>query len=42
MQANAGVPVELVNIIIALIIFFVGSSYAIKWALSRFSRKGKK
>jgi simple sugar transport system permease protein len=42
MQSTAGVPVELIQIIIALIIFFVGSSYVIKWALGRLSRKGHK
>jgi simple sugar transport system permease protein len=42
MQSVAGVPVELIQIIIALIIFFVGSSYVIKWAIERLSRKGHK
>ncbi|MET1248684.1 ABC transporter permease [Sporolactobacillus sp. STCC-11] len=42
MQSIAGVPVELIQIIIALIIFFVGSGYVIKWALGRLSRKGHK
>lgn len=42
MQSVAGVPVELIQIIIALIIFFVGSGYVIKWALGRLSRKGHK
>ncbi|MCO7127653.1 ABC transporter permease [Sporolactobacillus shoreicorticis] len=42
MQSEAGVPVELIQIIIALIIFFVGSGYVIKWAFGRLSRKGHK
>ncbi|MCQ2010812.1 ABC transporter permease [Sporolactobacillus sp. STSJ-5] len=42
MQSDAGVPVELIQIIIALIIFFVGSGYVIKWAFGRLSRKGHK
>ncbi|MCO7176344.1 ABC transporter permease [Sporolactobacillus kofuensis] len=42
MQSNAGVPVELIQIIIALIIFFVGSGYVIKWAMGRLTRKGHK
>ncbi|MDD9150123.1 MULTISPECIES: ABC transporter permease [unclassified Sporolactobacillus] len=42
MQSVAGVPVELIQIVIALIIFFVGSSYVIKWALLRFSMRGHK
>ncbi|WP_243354339.1 ABC transporter permease [Bacillus litorisediminis] len=35
MQMNAMVPTELVDIIVALIIFFVGSSYLIKWLFNR-------
>ncbi|MGZ0085309.1 ABC transporter permease [Caldibacillus thermoamylovorans] len=35
MPSSAGVPTELVDIIIALIIFFVASSYMIRWLLSR-------
>ncbi|WP_058306441.1 ABC transporter permease [Gracilibacillus massiliensis] len=41
MPTAAGVPTELVDIIIALIIFFVASSYIIRWALSRFKKEGK-
>lgn len=41
MPTTAGVPSELVEIVIALIIFFVASSYAIRWVLLRF-RKGEK
>ncbi|AXI09139.1 ABC transporter permease [Oceanobacillus sp. 143] len=41
MPTGAGVPTELVDIIIALIIFFVASSYIIRWALLRF-KKGEK
>lgn len=42
MPLEAGVPNELVDIIIALIVFFVASSYIIRWALDRFSKKGVK
>ncbi len=43
MQAQAGVAPELVEIIIALIIFFVASSYIIRWAFTRMqSRKEEK
>lgn len=41
MPTSAGVPTELVDIIIALIIFFVASSYIIRWALLRFKKEGK-
>ncbi|MBO8155173.1 MAG: ABC transporter permease [Bacillaceae bacterium] len=37
----AGVPTELVDIVVALIIFFVASSYMIRWLLSRFKKEGK-
>ncbi|CAM3117627.1 ABC transporter permease [Sporolactobacillus spathodeae] len=36
MQSVAGVPIELIQIIIALIIFFVGSGYVVQWAWGRF------
>lgn len=39
MQSDAGVPTEVIQIVIALIIFFVGASYFIRWILGRF-RKG--
>jgi simple sugar transport system permease protein len=42
MQSVAGVPIELIQIIIALIIFFVGSSYVIKWIWLRFAERGNK
>ncbi|SER98092.1 ABC transporter permease [Salisediminibacterium halotolerans] len=44
MQAAAGVAPELVEIIIALIIFFVASSYLIRWIYKRLDsiRKGEK
>ncbi|XJZ28560.1 ABC transporter permease [Bacillota bacterium Lsc_1132] len=42
MPLEAGVPNELVDIIIALIVFFVASSYIIRWALDRFNKKGVK
>ncbi|MFC0301360.1 ABC transporter permease [Virgibacillus soli] len=42
MPTGAGVPTELVDIIIALIIFFVASSYIIRWFLLRFSKGGNK
>ncbi|WP_439444258.1 ABC transporter permease [Listeria aquatica] len=41
MPAVAGVPNELVNVIIALIIFFVASSYIIRWAMSKFKKGAK-
>ncbi|WP_226665599.1 ABC transporter permease [Metabacillus litoralis] len=41
MPSEAGVPNELVEIIIALIIFFVASSYFIRWILLRFKKEGK-
>ncbi|HAM80401.1 ABC transporter permease [Ornithinibacillus bavariensis] len=41
MPTGAGVPTELVDIIIALIIFFIASSYIIRWALQRFNKEGK-
>lgn len=41
MPTSAGVPTELVDIIIALIIFFVASSYIIRWAILRFKKEGK-
>lgn len=42
MPLAAGVPNEIVDIIIALIIFFVASSYFIRWIMDRFSKKGVK
>ncbi|WP_312473031.1 ABC transporter permease [Neobacillus sp.] len=42
MPLEAGVPKELVDIIIALIVFFVASSYIIRVVLDRFSKKGVK
>ncbi|SEH73898.1 nucleoside ABC transporter membrane protein [Halobacillus karajensis] len=41
MPTEAGVPTELVEIIIALIIFFVASSYMIRWIILRFKKEGK-
>jgi len=41
MPSSAGVPTELVDIIIALIIFFVASSYLIRMLLSRVKKEGK-
>lgn len=41
MNFNANVPSEVVEIIIALIIFFVASSYLIRLILTRFSKEGK-
>ncbi|MRH42654.1 ABC transporter permease [Aquibacillus halophilus] len=41
MPTGAGVPAELVEIVIALIIFFVASSYIIRWALLRLKKEGK-
>ncbi|WP_409294321.1 ABC transporter permease [Peribacillus sp. SCS-26] len=42
MPLETGIPTELVDIIIALIIFFTASSYIIRWALTRKSKKGVK
>lgn len=39
MPRGAGVPEELADIIIALIIFFVASSYIIRWVLLRFQKE---
>ncbi|MBP2077717.1 ABC transporter permease [Oceanobacillus polygoni] len=41
MPTGAGIPTELVDIIIALIIFFVASSYIIRWVIVRFKKEGK-
>ncbi|MEH6889282.1 ABC transporter permease [Bacillus sp. JJ864] len=41
MNFEANVPSELINVIIACIIFFVACSYILRWALSRFSKEGK-
>ncbi|SDJ71243.1 ABC transporter permease [Sediminibacillus albus] len=41
MPTEADVPSELVEIVIALIIFFVASSYIIRWALLRLKKEGK-
>ncbi|PLR69810.1 MULTISPECIES: ABC transporter permease [Bacillaceae] len=41
MPSMAGVPYELVEIVIALIILFVASSYFIRWILLRFKKEGK-
>ncbi|HET7578531.1 MAG TPA: ABC transporter permease [Bacillales bacterium] len=41
MQFAAGVPAEVIKIVMAMIIFFVGASYMIRWFLGRF-RKGEK
>lgn len=42
MPLEAGIPNELVDIIIALIIFFVASGYMIRYLIQRFSKKGVK
>lgn len=39
MQSVAGVPIELIQVVIALIIFFVGSSYVVRWAWTRISER---
>ena len=41
MPTGTAVPTQLVDIIIALIIFFVASSYIVTWALIRFKKEGK-
>ncbi|HET7521848.1 MAG TPA: ABC transporter permease [Bacillales bacterium] len=38
MQAEAGVPTEVIKAVVALIIFFVGANYMIRWLLGRFKR----
>lgn len=40
MQSQAGVPTELVDIVIALIIFFVASSYLVRWLITRIKKEG--
>lgn len=40
MQSQAGIPTELVDIVIALIIFFVASSYLVRWIISRLKKEG--
>ncbi len=42
MPLEAGVPNELVDIIIALIVFFVAASYMIRWFLERIGKKEAK
>ncbi|MBN6887228.1 general nucleoside transport system permease protein [Cytobacillus horneckiae] len=42
MPLQAGVPNELVDIIIALIVFFVAASYMIRLIIKRFGKKGEK
>ncbi|MFG6118311.1 ABC transporter permease [Thalassobacillus sp. B23F22_16] len=41
MPTSAGVPTELVDIVIAMIIFFVASSYMIRWFLLKMKKEGK-
>ena len=41
MPLETGIPSEIVDIVIALIIFFVASSYFIRWIANRF-KKGVK
>jgi len=41
MPTEAGVPSELVDVIIALIIFFVASSYMIRWIMLRLKKEDK-
>lgn len=38
---SLGIPNDLVQVIIALIIFFVASSFIIKWAIDRFNKGGE-
>ncbi len=40
-MSTSGVPSELVDIVVALIILFVASGYIIRWALSRFKKEEK-
>jgi ABC-type uncharacterized transport system permease subunit len=39
---ETGIPNEIVDIVIALIIFFVASSFFIRWILQRVNKKGVK
>ncbi|GGB56039.1 ABC transporter permease [Fictibacillus barbaricus] len=41
MQSIAGVPTELVGVVIALIIFFVACSYIVHWLMNRVNKGGK-
>ncbi|MBM7552688.1 ABC transporter permease [Thalassobacillus pellis] len=41
MPTGAGVPSELVDIVIAMIIFFVASSYMIRWFILKMKKEGK-
>jgi general nucleoside transport system permease protein len=41
MPLEADIPTELVDIVIALIIFFVAASYFIRWFIYRFKKEGK-
>ncbi|RHW39584.1 ABC transporter permease [Lysinibacillus yapensis] len=41
MPSEAGIPTEIVSIVIALIIFFIASGYIIRVALERFGKKRK-
>lgn len=42
MPLEAGVPNEMVDIIIAIIVFLVAASYMIRWFIERISKKGVK
>ncbi|MDN6409176.1 MAG: ABC transporter permease [Tetragenococcus halophilus] len=42
MSSRAGVPDEMSQIVIASIVFFVGSYYLIEWIMNKFSSKRKK
>ena len=39
MQSQAGVPTELIDILIAMIIFFVASSFLIRWIVNRIKKE---
>lgn len=41
MQAMAGVPAEIIKVVMALIILFVGASYLIRWILTRFIKEDR-
>ena len=41
MPLETGIPSEIVDIVIALIIFFVASSYFIRWIVQRFKKGGE-
>jgi len=41
MPLETGIPTEIIDVVIALIIFFVASSYMIRMIINKFSKKKK-